>query len=1596
MTDDDVKHSDYRVDIKLICFIAWFIATARSLSPSPRQFNGPRLNDGLSHVTDHASSSPVGVFNSKISWSAPRRQDEIDASYSDYRARLPQLTTVIAVALSLSSCSIVSSPGSDGTFELLILHNNDMHARFEQTSQLSGACTTADRDAGKCYVKEARKAAASGQGPPVLYLNAGDTYTGTAWFTIYKWKIAAEFLNALEPDAVSLGNHEFDNGISGLIPYIANLSCPTLAANLILDDEPELKAQEKLRNSVVFDINGVKIGVIGYLTPDTRVLSSKNNVKYIDEVTAIKDEVKKLNGEGVNILIALGHSGFLTDLKIAQEVNSIDLVIGGHTNTFLWNGKAPDSETPQGPYPKLVKQSSGREVPVVQAYAYTKYLGQLKIVFDSNGEIIGFNGNPILLNNSIPRDPDVVKIVEKYRENVMKVSEISVGSTAVLLDGSSCRLRECNMGNLITDALVYKYASDYQGVGWTDAPIAVMQGGGIRATINHVNDESDITQGDLLTVMPFDDRAVKVAMSGSDIRKMLEHSVAEYNVIRAPGQFLQFSGMKVEYDFQKKSGERVLRAQILCGDCILPEYSMLNDSAVYNILINGFLSMGGDGFSVFVDKPQDYLNFNDLSATIEYINKTSPIFPAIEGRIIIHNEMAISSAYTKTFSLTMLSCFIISLGNHEFDHGVSGLTPFIENLTSPVLAANLVLTKVPELEDQTNLRKSIVFNISETHIGVIGYLTPETKTLAVQNDVEYIDEIVALKKEVKRLKKEGVNIIIALGHSGYLKDLQIAKGVEGLNLVIGGHTNTFLWNGTSPDSEKIIGPYPTYVTQPSGKQVPVVQAYAYTKYLGKLHMVFNTNGDLIKADGNPVLLDNSIPQDPEVLSIIDKYREKVLNFTEEIIGNTTVVLDGLVTCQHKECNLGNLIADAMVYKYSSEYTGKEWTDAPIAIIQGGGIRSSISMAQKSAIVTKGDLITALPFEGVLVVVTMNGSILIQMLEHSVANLNDIYYPGEFLQVSGLKIVYDLKKPDNHKVVKAVARCWNCTVPKYTDVDVRESYNVIMPYFVANGGDGYWMLKGLPTRVLDYNELSSTITYFRKYSPVHPEIEGRITFLQKNKLCSLSNNLVSSTLLILCLGNHEFDEQVDGLLPFIRNLTSPVLAANLILDEVPLLEAETNLYKSIILQKNGVQIGVIGYVTPDTKFLAPKNKVKYEDEIPALRREVNKLKSHDVNIVIALGHSGFIKDLEIAAEVDGIDLVIGGHSNTFLTNKNTSEIPEFRQGAYPTTVIQKSGRKTLVVQAYAYTKYMGKLHLLFNDAGDIIDFNGEPILLNDLVPKDPEVLEIVNKYRGEVNRINNKIVGTSSVLLNGESCRLFECNLGNVMTDAMLDYTKRHAGFADVNIAVIQGGRIRSSINRSEKPFLLTRGDWINVMPFTDTLCIVSMNGSVLLKALEHSVDSWRRVDTPGQFLQASGLEVVYDLANLPGNRVVSAKSMCVDCTKVSDVQDDLQYKVIMSTFLSEGGDGYSIFENLEKEVLTYGEITCILDYLNKYSPIDPDIDGRIKVLNEDKVNDIYIIEPVNVGMPDRFLPSSTDKSQSTLEVIILSIVVSISCLCHMA
>lgn len=198
--------------------------------------------------------------------------------------------------------------------------------------------------------------------------------------------------------------------------FINNAEFPIVTSNLDLSQEPKLR-ESKLLNSTILEVEGKKIGIIGYLTPETKSIAMADNVIFRDEIETIRVEVKKLKEKNVTIFIALGHSGFEMDKKIAKEIEDIDLVIGGHTNTFLYTGKEPSSEKPEGLYPVEIVQKNGRKVYVVQAYAYTKYLGNLTIKFDKSDEIKSILGNPILVDSKIEQVSlyfDVWKNKENY------------------------------------------------------------------------------------------------------------------------------------------------------------------------------------------------------------------------------------------------------------------------------------------------------------------------------------------------------------------------------------------------------------------------------------------------------------------------------------------------------------------------------------------------------------------------------------------------------------------------------------------------------------------------------------------------------------------------------------------------------------------------------------------------------------------------------------------------------------------------------------------------------------------------------------------------------------------------------------------------------------------------------------------------------------------------------------------------------------------------------------------------------------------------------------------------------------------------------
>ncbi|KAA0708986.1 5'-nucleotidase [Triplophysa tibetana] len=537
-------------------------------------------------------------------------------------------------------------------FELTLLHTNDVHARVEETNKDSGKCS----GSSPCFagvarrhtkIKEIRRAEKN-----VLLLDAGDQFQGTVWFNYYKGAEAAHFMNKLGYDAMALGNHEFDNGVDGLLnPFLQKVNFSVLSANIKADETMAPRISGHYLPYKIFTVNSEKVGVVGYTSVETPALSLPGpSLAFEDEVAALQKEVDKLTTLGVNKIIALGHSGFEADQKIAKQVRGVDVVIGGHTNTFLYTGPSPSSEVPAGKYPFMVKSDNGPDVPVVQAYAFGKYLGYLKVTFDSNGDVVKSSGNPILLDSSIAPDPVIQAEVNSWKKNLANYSSQYVGQTLVYLNGSSeeCRFRECNMGNLICDAMVHtniKYADEKQ---WNHVSSCILNSGGIRSPIDERNGNGSITMEDLMAVLPFGGTFDLVQLNGSALKKVFEHSVSRYG--ESTGRFLQVSGFQVVYDSSKPSGQRVKSVNVLCTDCRVPRYESLDPKKIYKLVMPSYLVNGGDNYTMIQELKLKHDSGDlDIAVIASYITERKRLHPVVEGRI-----QFVSSAVGRRGSLLLL------------------------------------------------------------------------------------------------------------------------------------------------------------------------------------------------------------------------------------------------------------------------------------------------------------------------------------------------------------------------------------------------------------------------------------------------------------------------------------------------------------------------------------------------------------------------------------------------------------------------------------------------------------------------------------------------------------------------------------------------------------------------------------------------------------------------------------------------------------------------------------------------------------------------------------------------------------------------------
>jgi 5'-nucleotidase len=472
---------------------------------------------------------------------------------------------------------------------LTIVHVNDVHGRVEENAgskELGFAKLKTKVD----MLKEVD--------PNLLLLNAGDAFHGTTIVNLTSGEQMVEMMNTMGFDAMVPGNHDFNYGYEQLMKLKEMAEFPILGANIVHEGD----GKSDFEPYVIYTMdNDLKVAIFGIGTDETKYKSSPKNtigIEFKDAVETGKKMVEELEDKA-DIIIALVHLGddaasVNTSIKLAEEVEGIDLIVDGHSHTEL-------------PVGNLVNGTL-----IVQAGSYTKNIGMVKMEI-TDGKLTSAVASLMPYEEAalLEADEEILSLIAEIKLVNEPIVSVVVGKTLVELDGvrEHVRAGETNLGNLITDAMRMS----------TGADVAFTNGGGIRASI----DVGDITVNEILTAFPFTNTLAVIEVTGAELLAALEHGVKDFP---APaGQFPHVSGMKYTFDAGKPVGSRI--TMVMIGDVAL------DPAKTYKVVTNDFMAVGGDGYTMFADKP--FVGEGGLlsDVLIEYVKANPELNPAVEGRI---------------------------------------------------------------------------------------------------------------------------------------------------------------------------------------------------------------------------------------------------------------------------------------------------------------------------------------------------------------------------------------------------------------------------------------------------------------------------------------------------------------------------------------------------------------------------------------------------------------------------------------------------------------------------------------------------------------------------------------------------------------------------------------------------------------------------------------------------------------------------------------------------------------------------------------------------------------------------------------------------
>ncbi len=383
----------------------------------------------------------------------------------------------------------------------------------------------------------------------------------------------------------------------------------------------------------------------------------------------------------------------------------------------------------------------------------------------------------------------------------------------------------------------------------------------------------------------------------------------------------------------------------------------------------------------------------------------------------------------------------MNIGNHDFDDGLDELYKFVQKSNAPVVSANVQFPKNHPLKKE--IRPALVIHKNNRQIGIISLLTKDAKTTSAKADeINLLSYEEALTPLVNKLKNQGVDIIILLNHIGIDEDIKLAQNSTDIDIIISAHTHTLLSN--NPEEKNAKGGYPLVIKNKNGEKVLIVSAGIGGHHIGKLTAFFDKNGLVHSFSGDTKPIDTSITPDTKMVKMIEDIQSKVNDILTQKIFTTTAPIPltrNSAFCS-ESCYVGEILTDALL-----KAGQKANPNVSLAFLNAGGIRAGFPKGE----ITFQHMAQTYPFDSKAVIVKIKGADILSYLNHGLKEYILDDRTNAFIQASGLSYLFSAKE-NRVKNIKI----------NNQPLDMTKEYLVVMPSFLANGGDNFPKLEIIQT------------------------------------------------------------------------------------------------------------------------------------------------------------------------------------------------------------------------------------------------------------------------------------------------------------------------------------------------------------------------------------------------------------------------------------------------------------------------------------------------------------------------------------------------------